>query len=824
MYPMPSIGWTFDDDISLGGDVFTDLYNGLVTVTGGCYDLDGFPLFARPNTTIEWQNARSGDSGYGWTFWGYIGFGACQSFWEVINIPLVWGDNDLTFTATSDDRTAQLQTTITKRPGKSSLMYDISNGNHFFSWDESLPGAASFNLYYSTTKDFSKSIPLHYSDDGIAHVSHINSPYVLTGLDEDVVYYFSIVAITEDGVLGVPSDEESYETIKPRVISTFPASSATDVGADVEIIVTFNRDVLDASLDSSTFKLTNDTGSSVPADIHVSGNTATLTPIAPLQSETQYSVQISGTVKDLYNNSMGKAYSWNFKTVDYLGPSIQSNYPGVSKTNIPRNSLISVTFDEPINCNSVGSNAITLTPFIGGVLTCVSPTIQLKLNTLLDSETAYNVYVSAGIEDALGNTSSDYNWSFTTSSGYTWSHTFSLDALYMGNLVKTVDDGSIAVGYTKNSDIYKYWSMKTDLYGNRQWELGASNISANFITHAPDGGYIVVGNVYNAGTLNKSGALIMKLDSNGYPLWQKKYGTYTTNFHSIKLVSTGGYIALGRCENNTGCLLRVNATGDILWKWKYSSSVDVSETSDGDYMLIGAISESHINSSDIWIAKIDLNGAILWQKSYGLPDRDDFGSRIEQTSDGGYIITGYSRYTYFENQTDLMVLKISSSGEIVWQYKFGGDGTELPGDVQQTTDGGFVISGTTDSVGTGAVGDSKDAWLLKLNVNGAPVWQHTYGVANGNESAKSVETTADGSYIIGANSGTKAWIFKTGPDGIIQFNVLSGYQRFDSGVKVLPIDTTPATTNEARSFLTLDVTTIDVPFESLYSDISQQAP
>jgi hypothetical protein len=148
----------------------------------------------------------------------------------------------------------------------------------------------------------------------------------------------------------------------------------------------------------------------------------------------------------------------------------------------------------------------------------------------------------------------------------------------------------------------------------------------------------------------------------------------------------------------------------------------IQQTTAGGYIVAGV---SFITADDdegnYWILKLDSFGVLQWQKTFG-GTADDGAYSIQQTADGGYIVAGGSNSTDGDVTTnsgslDFWIVKVNSSGDLIWEKSFGGTLDETPTSIQQTTDGGFIISGwsvsndgdLTDSYGLG------DYWVVKLN-------------------------------------------------------------------------------------------------------------
>ena len=154
------------------------------------------------------------------------------------------------------------------------------------------------------------------------------------------------------------------------------------------------------------------------------------------------------------------------------------------------------------------------------------------------------------------------------------------------------------------------------------------------------------------------------------------------------------------------------------------------QTSDSGYVVL---SSSYIHTSpyvpDVLVVKINEDGRIVWQNTYGGSDVDR-GYSIRQTIDGGYIIAGHTE-SFGSGLDDIWLLKLGSSGTIEWQKTYGGADDDGAFSVQQTSDGGYIVSGATKSFGAG----STDIWVLKLDAFGDITWQKTYG-GEGSENVK----------------------------------------------------------------------------------------
>ena len=257
-------------------------------------------------------------------------------------------------------------------------------------------------------------------------------------------------------------------------------------------------------------------------------------------------------------------------------------------------------------------------------------------------------------------------------------------------------------------------------------------------------------------------------------LWTRTYGGTESDVGAcVNQTFDGGFIIVGSTQSygagdNDIWLIKTNVFGDTLWTKTFGgSSYDVGnfveQTADSGYIICGYTYSFGLGNADIWLIKIDIMGDTLWTKTYGGINQD-VGGAVQQTIDGGYILTGSTR-SFGSGVDDVWILKTDESGDTLWSKIYGGSSYEWGYSIQQTADSGYIIAGSTASFGAG----EDDVWLIKTNALGDTLWTRTYGGMK-NDEGYSVKQTIDKGYVItGRTNGSglmcEAWLIKTNSSG-----------------------------------------------------------
>lgn len=379
------------------------------------------------------------------------------------------------------------------------------------------------------------------------------------------------------------------------------------------------------------------------------------------------------------------------------------------------------------------------------------------------------------------------------------------DFLY--DLKKTSDGGYIYGGSsesnisgdkTENTNGFTdIWLIKSDSEGQIEWQntIGGNNFDImHSIELTSDGGYIICGesdsNISGDKTENSRGFAdfwILKLDSVGNVEWDRTIGG--SDFDDVpylKIIDNGYYICGSswsdisgdKTENSRGYsdywLLKLDFSGNIIWQKTIGGEMNdlpnaIVVTDDGG-CIVGGYSESSISgektenskgASDYWIVKVDETGTIEWDKTLGGSKSEILRSLI-QTSDYGFLLTGRSWSDNSGDKTedskgeyDFWIVKVDATGTIEWDRTMGGNKFDDPFSAKQTSDGGYIIGGYSDSDISGDKTENGegefDFWLVNLNNLGIIESQNTIG-GNNLDRINAVIQTNNGNYVLGGSS------------------------------------------------------------------------
>jgi len=294
-----------------------------------------------------------------------------------------------------------------------------------------------------------------------------------------------------------------------------------------------------------------------------------------------------------------------------------------------------------------------------------------------------------------------------------------------------------------------------------------------------DGGYALAGSTWtNHPTYYDF--LLVKTDADGTMQWNKTYGG-TGYQEAYALVQTvdGGYALAGYTDSfgaggHDFWFVKTDASGNMQWNKTYGGTSHdeanaLVQTTDGGYALAGFTSSFGADNSDFWLVKTDANGNMEWNQSYG-GTNDDWAYALVQTTDGGYALAGWT----YSDMTDFWLVKTDSAGNMQWNRIYGGGNGEEAYALVQTAEGGYALAGETYSTDSG----EPDFWLVKTDAWGNAQWNKTYG-GTGAEEARALVQTTDGGYALTGYSNSFTgnndfYLVKTDVNGNVEWSKTNG--------------------------------------------------
>lgn len=333
-----------------------------------------------------------------------------------------------------------------------------------------------------------------------------------------------------------------------------------------------------------------------------------------------------------------------------------------------------------------------------------------------------------------------------------WNKTFGGKEHDYGRSVQQTNDG----GYILSGYTYSYgagscdvWLIKTNSDGEELWNKtygGTDGDGGHSVQQTADDGYVVIGGTgsYGAGDCD---VWLIKTDSDGNEEWNKTYGGTSGDIgQSVQQTSDDGYIITGSTRSfgpdHLIWVLKTDSSGNEQWNTTFGTTEDnigysVDQTDDGGYIITGEI---YPIAHDVLLLKLDANGSEQWNKTFAGLDWDNACS-VQQTNDGGFIIAGATNT--LDSIMDFWLIKTDSNGNEEWNRTHGGDKGERGYSVQQTNDDGYIITGVTETYGTGTY----DGWLVKTDEYGNKEWDKTFGGTD-YDVGHSVQQTEDNGFII----------------------------------------------------------------------------
>jgi len=300
---------------------------------------------------------------------------------------------------------------------------------------------------------------------------------------------------------------------------------------------------------------------------------------------------------------------------------------------------------------------------------------------------------------------------------------------------------------------------------------GECEDTARAVAIAPNGDIIVAGYTESFGA-GYGDVWVLRLDSEGNVKWQKTYGGSDKDWAAAVAVADNGDVIVAGGTESFGAgkadvwVLRLDENGNVKWQKTYGGkgydvarSVAIAEN--GDIIVVGGTESFGAGKADVWVLRLDENGNVKWQKTYG-GSSYDWGHAVAITDNGDVIVAGST--DSFGTHEDVLVLRLDTNGNVKWQKTYGGSSDDDAYSVAIAPNGDIIVVGRTWSFGAG----EDDVWVLRLDENGNVEWQKTYGGSD-EEEAYAVAVAPNGDIIVaGWNFGADladVWVLRLPPDG-----------------------------------------------------------
>ncbi len=322
-----------------------------------------------------------------------------------------------------------------------------------------------------------------------------------------------------------------------------------------------------------------------------------------------------------------------------------------------------------------------------------------------------------------------------------WTRTYGGDGDDFGYSIKKTNDGGFIIAGTTNSfgaGQFDFYIVRTDSIGDTLWTRTFGEMNNDYgwsVEPSIDGGFVVAGEI-NAFPLLPDG-MVVKIDSNGQAQWVKIYSTLLgEKLYSIKQSNDGGFVTTGTLylgnQDVAGWLLKISSEGDSIWTQLYGEikqdlMFSVNKTLEGGYILTGGLLNPSTFYYNLWLIKVDSLGNEQWSKLFDYDNDSDIGYSVQQTTDGGYIITGQGRP--YDGLGLMWIIKTDPLGNMLWDKTFPWEfpHTKISGpvspladvgtSVKQTSDGGYIVVGYRDDL----TGPSYQAYLIRIASDIIPV-------------------------------------------------------------------------------------------------------
>lgn len=342
-----------------------------------------------------------------------------------------------------------------------------------------------------------------------------------------------------------------------------------------------------------------------------------------------------------------------------------------------------------------------------------------------------------------------------------WNQTFEISSWDESYAVVKTDDGYIIVAPANSEDrLVKIDSNEVVMWSepfNSSWNGGYDVLEPN------NGDYVVV-----SSKIDYNGYIwLIKADESGQEIWNETFGasnSFDMGYEVLEL--SDGYVIVGGTsldENSDVLLMKTDFDGNEIWNRTFGELDDdgwgrsAQETSDMGFVIVGWKESADTEARDLWLIKTDAEGNEMWDQLFG-GTNDDEGWSVREDSDGNYVIAG-SRGAFGDLGSDAWLIKVDADGNEVWKNRFGGTGDQVGKLIRETSDGGYLLTGFTEKAG------NDDFWVIKTDSGGAEVWDVIFEGSKEDQGFGGQETSDGGYILVGytesyGSGGQDVWLIK----------------------------------------------------------------
>ncbi|MGK5092187.1 hypothetical protein WDW89_09290 [Deltaproteobacteria bacterium TL4] len=326
------------------------------------------------------------------------------------------------------------------------------------------------------------------------------------------------------------------------------------------------------------------------------------------------------------------------------------------------------------------------------------------------------------------------------------------------------------------------------------WELvwGGTDYDEGHSVYLLDQGYLILSTTTSRGQ-GKSDVSLLKIGKSGTQEWETLIGGIGWETAAGLQITQTGFMVFGTTNSQgTGSddawVVNLNPQGKVLWEKTYGGKgtdrvLSMTPTADKGYILAGSTLSQNAKKEEAWIVRLDQDGNLLWEKSYG-GNGEDIAYSIIQSRDHNFVFVGTTE-SNSQGRSDAWMVKLDSQGHLLWEKFFGGAARERAEHLIETHDGQIVFTGYTGSSGQG----TNDLWVVKVDADGNKLWDPTFGGTERDEGHFILETHTQELLVLGhtyskGNGKNDVWVIKLDALGNMIWETTLGGDSWDNAFQM----------------------------------------